>query len=42
MNETVKEWLAKAEADFATARREQSTGSADIDECFVAFPNVDR
>jgi len=44
MNETVKEWLAKAEADFATARRElEVTDHTNYDAvCFHAEQGVEK
>ena len=44
MNGTVKEWVAKAEADFATAARElRTTESPNFDAvCFHAQPCVEK
>ena len=44
MNETVREWIAKGEADFATAGRElQAAGSPNFDAvCFHAQQCVEK
>jgi len=39
MNGTVKEWTAKAEADFLTATRELKAPSLPISTRFVFTPN---
>ena len=44
MNETVREWVAKAQADYATARRElQATEEPNYDAvCFHAQQSVEK
>ena len=44
MNETVKEWIAKAEADYATAGRElRASASPNFDAvCFHAQQSVEK